>query len=184
MSKGRIGLILTFFALLECSTNNPQTIVLDREVHHVGQDTISSWYIPLPEKDSLGYSFDLSDPEDSGFTLGFLYRGGNFLVNTNEDTATLHSDENDPYSDSLKEPFLSCWLELEADTAHVNFLRELIDSSGFIPCIAAIQENVLNKGKNTISFMRTGEDFMIGAIIFSNDEALHSLIKYELWKSR
>lgn len=184
MSKGRILLTLIFLALSGCSTNSPQTIVLDREVHHVGRDTILSWYIPIPEKDSLGYSFDLSDPEDSGFTLGFLYRGGDFLVKSNEDTATLHSDENDPYSDSLKEPFLSCWLELEADTAYVNFLRELIDSSGFIPCVAAIQENVLNKGENTVSFTRTGEDFMIGAIIIANDEALHSLFNYDLWKSR
>lgn len=179
MHCGRIGVFVYMIALIGCSVNVPETIVLDKKVHHLGHDTIPSWYIPLPEK-ALDYVFDLNNPGDSAFVLGFIYFGNDFAISINGDTHVIHS-QGDPYRDSLKEPFLRAWLELLNDTACVDSLRALIDSSGFYPAAVLIPVGLLKKNNN-ITFLRQDDDIMIGSMIISDDPAVRNLRLYNLFR--
>jgi hypothetical protein len=179
MHSGRIGFFVFVIALIDCSVNVPETVVLDKKTHHLGHDTIPSWYVPLPEK-TLDYAFDLNNPVDTAFVLGFICFGNDFTISINGDSDVFHSPE-DPYRDSLKEPFLRAWLELLSDTAYVDSLRVLFDSSGFFPGVVSVPAALLEK-HNTISFLRLDEDIMIGSLIVSDDPVTKNLRFYNLWR--
>lgn len=189
MSRGRTIIAVAMVLTLACSANVTRTVVVDKEIHHLGDDTFEDWRAPEPEGTQLILTFQLDkikDEENNPFGFGFLLAGedGSTSLSGTINGEKMHLD---PWAinvsvDTLKARFLRTWQELvNADDAYFARLEEMMNNEGFLPVVypGSIAEGTLVEGENTMVLKVDGSgpvvDCMIASIVVSNDNHMEDM---------
>ncbi len=194
MSKGRIvSGVAWLLMFLACSQYVPQTVLIERDVRHVGNDSIFDWRVPGAEGTEISYDFELDrlgNEEKYPYVIGFLFKTESALASLADLGFILNGDtlqkmpwgEYLPLADSVKEDFMQIWrFLLDEDTAYFNDLERMIELEDFYHALwGYIDEGLLEKGMNTITLIPgwplleddSVTDYMIASIIISNDEIM------------
>jgi hypothetical protein len=195
MSRGRIVLGVAWLLMfLACSQYVPQTVLIERDVRHVGNDSIFDWRVPGAEGTEISYDFELDrlgNEEKYPYAIGFLFKTEltpasladlRFILNGDTLQKSPWSGGSLPLADSVKEDFMQIWRYLlDEDTAYFNDLERMIDLEDFYPALwGYMDEGLLEKGMNTITLIPglalleddSVTDYMIASIIISNDEIM------------
>lgn len=146
-SKGRIFSGVTVLLMfIACSGYIPQTVLIERDVRHVGNDSIFDWRVPGAEGTEIPYDFVLDkvgNEQKYPYMIGFLIKTEfpppslsdiRFIING--DTLQRHPWNSIylPLPDSVKEDFMQIWLYLlDEDTAYFNDLERMIEHEDFYP---------------------------------------------------